>query len=150
MYDQRPPPSGTHAIFKGTGAMKFKQIPPRRSEHGYVERNGAILLEMAPAVGKTPQGLPQYDWKGQKISFSIGVQDITALVDKPTDRLFHKYSDTITKTLSFQPGEGKYEGTWRVYLNENKRSIMVPLTSGEYMILQRLFVTSIPMMIAWD
>lgn len=149
--------SGTFAVFKGTGAAKFSLIRPRRDQNGYISKNGAILLEAAPAVGKRPDGLPNYDWK-QKISFAIGVSDITQLLDPTTEKLVHKTTDQktqkdMTKTLNFKPGEGKYAGTYQMYLNTftpaGNQSVLVPLTQGEYMVLQRLLVSSVSTLIGW-
>jgi hypothetical protein len=147
--------TGTHSIFKGTGAAKFSMIPPRRDNRGFVTKNGAILLEAAPAEGKRPNGLPNYDWS-KKITFAIGVQDITSMVDPKTNKLIHQTtngSQDITKTLQFAPGEGRHSGTYQMYLNtfagNEKAGVFVPLSQGEFLILQKLLVTAIPQLIGW-
>jgi hypothetical protein len=148
--------SGTFAIFKGKGAAKFSQIGPTRNQNGWVKKNGAVLLEAAPAVGTRPDGLPLYDWD-QKISFAIGIQDITQLFDPKTDKLFHKSTSggfESTKTLKFVPGTGNYEGTYQMFLNQShddqNNKVFVPLSAGEYLVLQRLLISSVPMMLGWE
>jgi len=147
--------SGTYAIFKGKGAAKFSQISPTRDDNGWVKKTGAILLEAAPAVGKRPDGLPDYDW-GQKISFAIGVQDVALLFDPKTDKLFHQSSSggfESTKTLKFVAGTGNFEGTYQMFLNQSydggNKKVFVPFSAGEFLVLQRLLLSSVPMMINW-
>lgn len=149
--------SGIFAIYKGTGAAKFsimwpqrgpaRQLPNGKQAEGFITKNGGVLLEAAPAIGKRPDGLPLYDWK-QKITFGIGVPDITKLLDPKTQKLIHKKGDLI-KTLSFQPGEGKYAGTYKLFLSENKRNVFIPLDAGEFTALQRLLVGVMPKLMAW-
>jgi hypothetical protein len=149
--------SGIYSVFKGTGAAKFSIMHPTRSEprqlrdsrmaEGFITKNGGVLLEAAPAVGKRDDGLPLYDWK-QKITFGIGVQDITQLLDPKTQKLIHKKNDLI-KTLSFQPGTGNHAGTYKLFLNEGSRKVFVPLTAGEFTALQRLLVGVLPKLIGW-
>lgn len=146
--------SGVLAIFKGKGAAKFSQILPTRNESGWIQKNGAVLLEAAPVVGKRADGLPECDWK-QKISFAISVQDICQLVDANDKRLFHKNEKQgVIKTLQFLPGEGQYAGTWRLILSEDregaKKQIYVPFTGGEFAVLQKLLVESTKMMLGWQ
>ena len=148
--------SGTFAIFKGKGAAKFSQISARRNENGWVEKNGAVLLEAAPVVGKRPDGLPNCDWN-QKISFAIGVPDVCNLLetDPKKSRLYHQNERSgTTKSLQFVPGTGNYAGTYMMHLSEKSRDgekkISVPFSAGEYMILQRLLVGSTQMMLGWE
>lgn len=148
---------GTLAIFKNKGAAKFTQLPVRFNNNGWVDKNGAVLLECAPVVGTRSDGLPECDWN-QKISFAIGVPDICQIVDptKVAVKLFHKRSiggTEVTKTLQFVPGTGKYEGTCQLYLSIKgdgaDRQIFVPLSGGEYLVLLRLLVGSVPWMLNW-
>lgn len=153
--------SGTYAIFKGKGAAKFSLMNPRRGPartlrngdpaEGFIDKNGAILLEAAPVVGKRSDGLPDVDW-GQKITFAIGISDIAQLLDPKTEKLVHK-KDTVTKTLAFQPGTGQYAGTFNMYLNtfegSNKQGVHVPFSAGEFAVLQRLLVSALPTLIGW-
>jgi hypothetical protein len=147
--------SGTFAIFKGKGAAKFTQIPPSRDDKGWVSKNGAVLLEVAPVVGKRDDGLPLCDWE-QKITFAISVQDVTQLLDPKTNKIFHKKEDggnSIVKTLQFTPGQGDYEGTFMMQVSEKsqtQKSISVPFTAGEHKVLMKLLVDSVSMMLGWN
>lgn len=153
--------SGTYAVFKGNGAAKFTLMRPRHGEprklrsgemaEGFVTKNGAVLLEAAPTAGKRPDGLPNVDWD-RKITFAIGVPDVAQLLDPKTEKLVHK-TDTTTKTLAFQPGEGKYAGTYNMYLSayegNNRQNVHVPFSAGEFAVLQRLLVSALPAMLSW-
>jgi len=149
--------SGVFSIFKGTGAAKFSIMWPQRGNprtlkngkqaEGFITKNGGVLLEAAPAVGKRPDGLPLYDWE-QKITFGIGVPDIVKLLDPKTQKLIHQNGD-VTKSLSFQPGAGKYAGTYKLFLSANGKSVFVPLDAGEFTALQRLLVGVMPKLMAW-
>jgi hypothetical protein len=154
--------SGTYAIFKGKGAAKFSIMHPRRgpartlksgtTAQGFIDKNGAILLEAAPTKGKRTDGLPDVDWS-QKITFAIGVPDIANLLDPKTEKLFHKIGN-VTKTLSIQPGTGGFAGTFNLYLNSKEGSqnqaVHVPLSAGEFSVLQRLLVSALPTLIGWQ
>lgn len=149
--------SGVFGIFKGKGAAKFSQIGVRRNDNGWVDKNGAVLLEAAPVVGKRPDGLPHCDW-GQKISFAIGVPDVCNLLesDPKKSRLFHKNERSgTTKSLQFIAAtDARYAGTYMMHLSERgpngEKKISVPFSAGEYMILQRLLVASTQMMLGWE
>jgi hypothetical protein len=145
--------SGIYAIYKGKGCAKFSQLPPRFKQQGevsFVDKNGAILLEVAPGNGD--RNNPQWFWD-QKITFAIGIPDVCALLEKGGEkRLFHDHGGT-PKVLQFTPGEGKYEGTWMMNISQGKgsdrKSISVPFSGGEWAVLLRLLVGSVPMMLNW-
>lgn len=145
--------SGTFPIYKSIGAAQFSLIPPQRGDKGFITKDGAILLECAPGDGDKND--PKWDWaKDKKISFALGLADLAQLLDatKTNIRLVHD-NNGVMKTLEFRQGEGKYEGTYTLNLSEggkeNRRSVMVPLTNGEYNLLMRLLVAVAPMLIAW-
>lgn len=151
-------------IYKGKGAAQFSRIPPKfaTGEDGrsyrWVSKDGAVLLEAAPAIGKRPDGLPEYDWQ-QKISFAISVADICQIVDPVTMNsngkveLFHKTSSG-TKILEITQGTGKYTGTYQMILkfnnNGNRSQVFIPLTGGEYQVLLRLLVSSVAYLLGWE
>ena len=156
--------SGTFAIFKKKGAAKFIIMHPQRgpdrklknglTAQGFITKNGAILLEAAPTKGTSQDGLPIVNWD-KKITFAIGVQDITQLLDPKTTKLFHNNkAKKITKSLNFAPGVGQYAGTMNMYLNQNgsqgERKVHVPLSAGEFAALQRLLVSTLPTLIGWQ
>jgi len=150
--EQQTSRAGQLNFYKSKGAAQFSYLPPRYNDRGFVEKDGAILLEVAPGVGKQ-----KWDWE-QKISFAISIADITKIVgDFPEEgnlRLFHQH-DKMPKAVEFAPGEGRYEGTWNMYISQgsnklgNHRRVMVPLESGEFRLLVRLLVNMVPKLIGW-
>jgi len=146
---------GTMPVYKKIGAAQFTLMRPRYNESGRVEKNGGVLLEVAPAK---PNQDKAYDW-GNKISFAFGLNDITQIFSSPDapPRLIHKSTNGSTKSLSFVPGEEKYAGTYMIKLSEKAegqnsqyKNVSVPLTSGEYTVLLRLFMSAVPLMIGWS
>jgi hypothetical protein len=152
--------AGTFKIYKGKGAAQFSPLnvkwsTPNDRGQKWVTKDGAILLEAAPVVGKRDDGLPLCDWD-QKITFALGVADVCQLIDPAGNgkvRLFHQ-SGEATKTLEFSQGDGKYAGTYRLVLSQKggsgDRQVFVPLSGGEYQILMRLLVGSVPKMLGWE
>lgn len=139
-------------IYKKIGAAQFGLIRPREDEKGRIEKDGAILLEVAKS-----QGEKSYDW-ANKISFAIGVSDLTSIFqnpDSPPSLIHTMPGSNITKKLEFQPGEGKYAGTYRMVLSEFSKdksvskTVMVPIASGEYTVLLRLFMQSVTKFLGW-
>lgn len=152
--------AGTFKIYKGKGAAQFSPLKARWSQPNdqgrtWVTKDGAVLLEAAPVVGKRDDGLPLCDWD-KKITFALGVADVCQLVD-PTNngkvRLFHQ-SGGATKTLELSQGEGKYAGTYRLVLSHKGDStdnqVFIPLSGGEFQVLMRLLVGSVPKMLGWE
>jgi len=143
--DIRP---GQLRFYKGKGAAQFGILPPRFNSRGYVEKDGAVLLEAAPGIG-TPRD-PQWDWD-QKITFAISIHDIAALADSDdkVNRVFHKHKDT-PKTLQFTAGRGN---TMMMNLAEGsgsfRRTITVPFKEGEYILLMRMLMSIAPRLINW-
>ena len=139
---------GTFKIYKGKGAAQFSIIFPRGNDRGFVTKDGAVLLEAASSTGTNDSGLPEYDWS-KKVTFALGVQDIINLVDPRTNnKLIHKNGD-LTKVFELKAGEGKYEGTYQLLLNDGVNRVFVPVSGGEYMVLTRLLVGAINTLIAW-
>ena len=144
---------GTFSIYKKLGAAQFTLINPKESDVGRIDKNGAILLEIASGSGDR-----RYDW-ASKISFALGVSDICQIFENPDipPRLIHSPpGSTLIKNLELTPGEGKYPGTYMLRVQEkNKetdqtRSASVPISSGEYTVLLRLMLTATPLIIGWD
>ena len=148
-----------YEIFKSKGCAKFSPIPPRIESNGEVlsvSKKGAILLEVASV--KMANGQPikvggnlSYDWEN-KISFAIGIADITRLLDDQP-KLIHDM-DGIIKTLQFTPGTERFEGTYLLHINEkgndgNRKSASVPFSGGEYALLMRLLVESASQLLGW-
>lgn len=144
--------SGEFTIYKKSGAAQFKPIPPRENDKGYIEKEGAILVEVAPGNG---QGRDlSWDWS-RKISFAIGIADIVGLFEdiESPKKLVHDQNGT-TKTLEFQPGQAQYAGTYMLKVfsktpDGTTNSVTVPVTAGEYFILTRMLLQVAPHLIGW-
>lgn len=139
-------------IYKRVGAAQFGLIRPREDEKGRIEKDGAILLEVAKSNGEK-----SYDWSN-KISFAIGMSDLTSIFenpDRPPSLIHTMPGSNVTKKLEFQPGEGKYSGTYRMMVSEFSKdksvskAVMVPISSGEYTVLLRLFMQSATKFLGW-
>lgn len=140
--------SGKYTIYKKKGALQASPIFPQRNDKGWVDKEGAILWELAPGVGDQ-----KWDWDN-KLNMAIGIPDICKLLecqDKEA-KLIHVSGET-TKTLTVKPGEGQYEGTYTVFLGAKRgsdsHSIMVPLSGGEYQLLLRMSIQLSPYLIGW-
>jgi hypothetical protein len=139
-------------VYKKIGAAQFGFIRPKQDAQGRIEKDGAILLEVAKSKGEK-----SYDWSN-KISFAIGLSDLTNIFEDTNAHttLIHTMpSSPITKKLEIQPGEGRYQGTFKLVISEFSKdksvskTVMVPLSGGEYNVLLRLFVSAAPSMIGW-
>jgi len=140
-----------YKVYKTNSAAQFVTIKPRVVD-GKVTKEGAILLEAAKSTkNKT------YDWKN-KISFAIGMQDLKNLYSNVVQppRLIHQTPNSpLTKSLEFQPGEGKYEGTYMMKLAQKNNDtndsllIVVPLSSGEKDLLFRMMDKYSLNMLGW-
>lgn len=140
-----------YKVYKKNAAAQFVTIKPR-VEDGKVTKEGAILLEVAKSIGEK-----KYDWQN-KISFAIGIQDLRQLfenLDQPP-RLIHQTPNSpLTKSLEFQPGQGRYEGTFMLKLAQKNAStnesgmIAVPLSAGEKDMLFRMMDKYSIYMLGW-
>lgn len=141
---------GVLKFYKGSGAAAFSILPPRYNEAGYLDKQGAILLEAAPSVGRQ-----QWDWD-QKITFAISISDIAGMLDSdPTRRrIFHKHDQT-PKVLEVTPADpdGPHAGTFMMNLSmgkgDTRRQIRVPFNNGEWTVLVRLLLHACPLLIGW-
>jgi hypothetical protein len=147
--------SGVLKIYKSTGAAQFSLIPCRRDDRGFVSKEGAVLVEVAKCSGKSADGNIIADW-GNKINFAINIADLCNLMDSnpKNSRLFHNFKGT-SKSLEFQPGEGKYQGTWKLQVGSgsgsDRQQVMVPLSDGEYQMIMRLLIgVAAPKLLGWD
>jgi len=140
-----------YKVYKTNSAAQFMVIRPR-VENGKVIKEGAILVEVAKSEGEK-----KYDWKN-KISFAIGIQDLKLLFSdliKPP-RLVHQTPNSpLMKSMEFQPGTGRYEGTFMMKMgqknsqtNENLQ-INVPLSAGEKDLLFRMMDKYTLKMLGW-
>src|SRR6056300_574654 len=140
-----------YKVYKSNSAAQFMVIKPR-VENGKVVKEGAILLEASKASGNK-----SYDWKN-KISFAIGIQDLKLLFSDVMSppRLVHQTPNSpLMKSLEFQPGTCKYEGTYMLKLGQKNSStndtslITVPLTGGEKDLLFRMMDKFTLNMLGW-
>lgn len=140
-----------YKIYKKNAAAQFVTIKPR-IEDGKVSKEGAILLEVAKSIGEK-----KFDWQN-KISFAIGIQDLKQLFEnvEAPPRLIHQTPNSpLTKSLEFQPGQGRYEGTFMLKLaqknssNNQSSMVAVPLSSGEKDMLFRMMDKYSLYMLGW-
>ena len=151
MSEQKIVFSAPYKVYKTNSAAQFMVIKPR-VENGKVTKEGAILVEVAKSDGEK-----KYDWKN-KISFAIGIQDLKLLFSNLASppRLVHQTPNSpLMKSMEFQPGSGKYEGTYMMKLGQkNSQSnetmqINVPLSSGEKDLLFRMMDKYTLNMLGW-
>lgn len=148
--------SGLFKVYKNSGAAQFSLIPPRRDdEKGFVTKDGAVLLEVAPCEGKDADGNIRAFWD-RKITFAISIADIASLMDTTKDkiRLFHQFQGS-NKAVEFQAGKDQYAGTYMLIVQSTQDGktdkVSVPLTNGEYNLIMRLLVgTAAPKILGWD
>lgn len=134
-------------IYKKSAAAQFVLLPPKRNEKGRIEKEGAVLVEVAKAVSEKT-----YDWTN-KITFALGINDMLQIFDNLDNppRLLHKLGE-VTKTLELKQGEAQYAGTYMMHISDasTKNKISVPLSGGEYFVLTGLFKSSIAKMLGWE
>lgn len=139
--------SDSFNVFKKSAAAKFTLLPPRYKDNGWMDKQGCVLLEMAPS-----QGEKSYDWQN-KLTFAFGMNDMVSFFDDPSSskwgNFFHD-NGGVTKKLSITHGEGKYAGTFMMSLNSGDSRVSVSLSQGEFQVLGRLFTTALPKMLGWD
>lgn len=140
-----------YKVYKKNAAAQFVTIKPR-VEDGKVIKEGAVLLEVAKCVGEK-----KYDWQN-KISFAIGMQDLKNLyssIEKPPRLIHQSPNSNLIKSLEFQPGEGRYQGTFMMKVGQknsqtNKSELIsVPLSSGEKDLLFRMMDKYSLNMLGW-
>ena len=143
---------GIYPVYKRSAAAQFALILPTHNEKGWLERQGAVLIEAAVAVGTNANENIEYGW-GNKITFSLGPNDLNSLFENPDKPLIHQWKGS-TKSVRFQPGSGKYEGTWMMHVNEKtdtgtENKISVPVGAGEWHSLNVLLRAALPKMLGW-
>jgi len=144
--------SGKFEVYKKSAAAQISLIEPSYNDQGWLTKNGAVLVEATVSTGKDANDRPVFDWT-QKISVALGVNDLCLLFGDISKQLTHEYKESI-KGFQFQPGEGQYEGTFRMILSVKegeaaRRQVMVPLSSGEMQYLGRLFDIATTRMLGW-
>lgn len=144
---------GQLEFYSKSAAAQFKLLKPTYNEKGFVARNGCILVEATKAI---PGKEKEYDWSS-KISFAIMINDICTLfadLDNPK-ALVHDQNGTIKK-LEFQPStDPKYAGSVMMKFSQKEeggesRFFSVPLQAGQWLVLQRLLIGSVPKFLGWD
>lgn len=145
--------TGVMKFYKAAGAAQFSLLSVDRDEKGYVSREGAVLVEVAPGDGNRDN--PTWDWD-KKISFAISFADVCALLDDDPKkhRIFHNHKDS-PKTLHFKPAtDPRWAGTFMLELTQGSKSdrnvVSVPISNGEFGAIMRMLVAALPKLIAWD
>ena len=119
-----------------------------------VVREGSILIEMAPFL-KEDNGNKYYDWANKKVSFGLGIPDISNLVGAAGGevKLIHQNEKTgESKTLQVTPGKDQYEGTYMMSLfvtpkEGEKLSSRISFTAGEWNVFLSLLRAMLPVML---
>lgn len=134
-----------------------KVVTDRRGDTVYnhkVTREGSILVEMAP-FKEEKDGNLYYDWS-KKVSFALGVPDITKIADKAGEKfsLVHD-TDSGMKVMFFTPGEGKYEGTMNLSLSHKQgdaevAKASIAMSAGEFSIFTRMLYDAVPVLLGWN
>lgn len=139
--------NGQYKIYKSLGAAQFKLILPRRNEKGFIQKDGAVLVEVAPGIGTKNE--PDWDWN-KKIKFALGIPDLQLLIESDgTKRLTHDHDGSI-KTFQFaEATDPKYAGTYMLKVTEGENRITVPVSGGEFLLLMKMLVQVAPTLIGW-
>lgn len=146
---------GIYPVYKKSAAAQISLINPQFNDKGWLEKSGAIFIEAAPAIGKDEHDNITYGWKDQtkKVSFSLGVNDLSLLFDNFEKSIVHEYQGKI-KSLTFKAGEGKYEGTYMMNIQvteskDEKRFVTVPFTAGETRYFTELMKVATHKILGW-
>lgn len=138
---------GTLKFYKKGGAAQLRLIPPRLNEKGFLEKEGAVLIEAAPGTGSGRD--LSWDWD-KKITFAISFTDITNIFNADTVDIFHQ-SDDMPKKLQVNPGaESGYFLTLSQGKGEARRSVKVSLTDGEWVVLRQTLMNMVPFIVGWE
>jgi hypothetical protein len=138
---------GTLKFYKKGGAAQLRLIPPRLNEKGFLEKEGAVLLEAAPGTGNGRD--LSWDWS-KKIVFAISFTDITNIFNGDTIDIFHQSEDT-PKKLQIIPGQNS-----GFFLNlaegkgDSRRQVKVSLTDGEWRVLRQTLMQMVPFLVGWE
>lgn len=144
---------GVMKFYKSAGAAQFTLLPAKFNEKGFLDREGAVLLQVAKGNGD--KNNPTYDWT-KKITFAIAFQDIANMLDvvNPKARRIYHEHDNTSKTLEIQEGEGNFAGTYKLMVAQgagaDRIQVMVPLTNGEHAALMRVLVAVLPTLVGFD
>lgn len=127
---------------KGMGAAQFRLIPPRLTAEGYLDKEGAVLIETAPGVGRGQDAT--WDWQ-RKITFAISIADIMQIFNDPEKvDIFHKNKGS-NKKLFVQRAQ---RSGWFLSLSEgsgdNRQTNSIPLTDGEWIVLKQTLINVVP------
>ena len=137
---------GQVKFYKASGAAQFSILPPRTTPDGYMEKEGAILLEVAPGTGRGRD--LSWDWS-RKITFAISPADIMAMMDQEEPDLFHQ-SKGVPKKLRVQLGKNS---GWFLSIamgkGDSRVNVSLPLTDGEWAMMRKSFVQMFPYLIGW-
>ena len=140
---------GQFNIYKKSACVQWKLMLPRTDANGNITKNGALLLEFANSLS----GQDKYDWSN-KLNFAFGVNDICLFFNNYENpgKFIHTQGSS-TKILEFAPGSGQYEGTFMLSLavkeDSGTKKITAPISAGEFFVLNRLLIDTLPKLIGW-
>jgi len=150
----------SYKLYKGAGgkygAFQLDMTPLHRSKKDL----GAVFIQMAPVAGKN-----DYDWDN-KITFACGLSDIAKILETITNppapdaepvSIFHdthagtERKGELTKSLLINRGKTGYGFYFTLYQNEgqNKRSVSIPISDGEALIMKALLERASCRILAW-
>lgn len=147
---------GIYPVYKKSAAAQIGLINPTFNDQGWLEKEGAIFIEVAPAIGKDSNDNTTYGWKDKtkKISFSLSPNDITLLFNDFEKSIVHEYQGKI-KTLTMKQGDqDKYPGSYMMTVQvvdseKNKHFVTVPFTAGEIRYFSKLLETAAWKILGW-
>lgn len=138
---------GTLKFYKSGGAAQLRLIPPRLNEKGFLDKEGAVLLECAPGAGKGRD--LSWDWS-KKITFAISFTDITNIFNSDVVDIFHQ-SEQVPKKLQVNPGtDSGYFLSLAEGKGEARHQVRVSLTDGEWRVLKTTLMNMVPYLVGWE
>lgn len=125
---------------------------------GWKQREGAVFVEVAPAVGSN-----KYDWE-QKITFALSVTDMGKIIHFLTTgkdcSIMHdpgaktEKQGTVKKFLNLTSPKGILEAGCMLQLSQTsgneKISHTVPLTPDECLVVRQLLATAVGSALLWN
>ena len=152
----------SYAVYKGKGAMNVKIIAPTwanlpNSNSLIVSKEGGLLIEMAPSTANAKE----YDWT-KKITFLLdatecgqlvyGVESGAEFVHDPG--ALTPQAGKVTKRMKWNPAPDNKAVFVSLSISDaikgDKSTVSIPVTWGEYMVIDSIMRYSIPKFLGMD
>ena len=140
--------NGQIKFYKSGGAAQFRLLPIKMDPDGFVEKEGAILIEMAQGTGTGRDNL-SWDW-ANKIAFAISSTDIMAMCDGEVVDLYHQSKGVPKKLTLTVADRSGYFLTLAQGKGATRSSVSMPLSEGEWRVLLKTFVSMVPYLVGWE